>query len=49
MDNESLKLVEDCRDLLRLINYRTDDRDSLKRLIEKEIHELNKLMNNELS
>jgi hypothetical protein len=49
MDNETLKLVEDCRDLLRGINSCTDSRYSFKKLIEKQIHELNKLMDNELS
>jgi hypothetical protein len=48
MDNETLKLVEDCRDLLRDINSCTDSRDSSKKLIEKQIHELNKLIDNEL-
>jgi hypothetical protein len=49
MDNETLKLIEDCRDLLRDINSRLAPRDSSKKPIEKHIHELNKLMDNELS
>jgi hypothetical protein len=49
MDNETLKLVEDCRDLLRDINSCISPKDSSKKLIEKQIHELNKLMDNELS
>ena len=49
MDNETLKLVEDCRDLFRDINSRLAPKDSSKKLIEKQIHELNKLMDNELS
>ena len=49
MNDETLKLVEDCRDLFRDINSCTDPRDSSKKLIEKQIHELNKLIENELS
>ena len=48
MDNDTLKLVEDCRDLFRDINSFIDPRDSFKKLIEKQIYELNKLIDNEL-
>ena len=49
MDDETLKLVEDCRDLFRDINSCIGLKDSSKKLVEKQIHELNKLMDNELS
>lgn len=49
MDDETLKLVEDCRDLFRDINSCISPTDKSKKLIEKQIHELNKLMDNELS
>ena len=48
MDNETLKLMEDCRDLFRDINFHLDQRDRSKKLIEKQIYELNKLIDNEL-
>ena len=49
MDNETLKLIEDCRDLLRDINSLVDPRDRNKKNVEDQICKLNNLLDKKVN
>ena len=49
MDNETLKLIEDCRDLMVDINSNLNRMDSSKKIVEDQVQKLNDILNKKIN
>jgi hypothetical protein len=49
MDNETLKLIEDCRDLMVDINSNLSRMDSSKKIVEDQVQKLNDILNKKIN
>ncbi len=49
MDNETLKLIEDCRDLMVDINSNLTRMDSSKKIVEEQVEKLNNILNKKIN
>jgi len=49
MDNETLKLIEDCRDLMVDINSNLNRMDSSKKIVEEQVKKLNDILDKKIN